>query len=58
MGVEPRKISGMSIRCPVPVYLPSVYFMAIAIEVGDLQTGRMEMKCVTEGLFSRDQRDT
>lgn len=58
VAVEPGKTSGMSRRCPEPVYLPSVYFMAIAIEVCHLQTQRMEMKCVTGELFSRDQRGT
>lgn len=58
VGVEPGKTSGMSRRCPEPVYLPSVFFMAITIEVWHLQTGRKKIKCVTGGLFSRDQRDT
>lgn len=52
------KTSGISRRCPEPVYLPSVYFMDITIEVWHLQTRRMEMKCATGGLFSRYQRGT
>lgn len=51
-------LDGTSRRCPEPVYLPSVCFMAITTEVWHLQAVRTEMKYVAGGLFSRDQRGT